>query len=543
MQKFNISVFLTLLCLILYLPGIAVVPFLDRDEPHFAQASRQMVETKDYWHIFFQDKPRHLKPPGIYWLQSLVVNLSNHKAISQTWPYRLPSVIGALFAVWLTFAFGCFLFEKKVAFLAAILLACNLLLIIEAHLAVTDAMLLATMVAMQWALAQIYITYRHNESVKWYWPTYFWIAMAAGILIKGITPLVGGLTIFALCCVDREIRWLKALRPLWGIPLLLILCVAWLIPMSKFSGHNFLWDMIKGDVIPKLAGGQQKHGMPPGYFTALFTASFWPGSLFIIPALIVAWQKRQQFIVRFLLAWIIPNWLFFELIPTKLPEYLLPVYPAIALLTAIAIHTKHLPFTGKIARILLILQPLAWLFFTLFLIWVCGYIGGWAWLSGGIIFLAAIYLLYIFYHSKCYPYAVWGIIAAACALIPIWQMVLPHLSSLWISNKVVQKIQHQQEHFLIPDPTHPLYAIGYQEPSLVFLLGTHAVVFTSLPQAIQQIHFQGQGLLLVSTQQLFNLLHLHQTYGFKCHLLATVEGFQYNRGKWVKLQLILMEAK
>src|SRR5258708_7304412 len=60
---------LCLLCLVLYAPGLAAIPPLDRDEARFAQATRQMVETGDFVRIRFQDEGRNKKPVGIYWLQ------------------------------------------------------------------------------------------------------------------------------------------------------------------------------------------------------------------------------------------------------------------------------------------------------------------------------------------------------------------------------------------------------------------------------------------------------------------------------------------
>ena len=65
--------------------------------------------------------------------------------------------------------------------------------------------------------------------------------------------------------------------------------------------------------------------------------TFWPGSLFLAPALIRGWQRHEQPSVRYLLAWIVPAWVVLELIPTKLPHYVLPLYPALALLAAGAI--------------------------------------------------------------------------------------------------------------------------------------------------------------------------------------------------------------
>src|SRR5438309_10281887 len=101
---------LAALCFALYLPGIAAIPPLDRDEARFAQASRQMLETGDFLRIRFQDEARNKKPAGIYWLQVAAVAAFSTPASAAIWPYRLPSLLGAMAAVLLTFAIGTALF-------------------------------------------------------------------------------------------------------------------------------------------------------------------------------------------------------------------------------------------------------------------------------------------------------------------------------------------------------------------------------------------------------------------------------------------------
>src|SRR5438046_9304206 len=97
---------LAALCLVLYLPGIASIPPLDRDEARFAQATRQMLESGDFLRIRFQDEARNKKPAGIYWLQAASVTVFSTPQSDAIWPYRLPSVVGALLAVLLVFAIG-----------------------------------------------------------------------------------------------------------------------------------------------------------------------------------------------------------------------------------------------------------------------------------------------------------------------------------------------------------------------------------------------------------------------------------------------------
>src|SRR5438094_194213 len=155
-------------CLFLYLPGMSAIPPLDRDEARFAQATRQMLETGDFLRIRFQDEARNKKPAGIYWLQAASVAAFSTAESTAIWPYRLPSVAGALIAALLVFAIGNALFARDtqesaprlVPFMAAVLFAAALGIVAEAHIAKTDAALLAVVVAGQGALGVIYVRAR-----------------------------------------------------------------------------------------------------------------------------------------------------------------------------------------------------------------------------------------------------------------------------------------------------------------------------------------------------------------------------------------------
>ncbi len=208
---------LTLLCLGLYLPGLVSLPVTDRDEARFVQASRQMLETHDLIAIRFQDEARNKKPAGIYWLQAASTALFSDAASDAIWPYRVPSLLGASAAALMTFGMGARLVGRKAAFVGAALLAASLGLGIEAHLAKTDAVLLACIAAAQLALARIYLDAKAGLRAPLAIALLFWAALACGILVKGpVAPLVAALTVIALTISERRARWLRDLRPVGG---------------------------------------------------------------------------------------------------------------------------------------------------------------------------------------------------------------------------------------------------------------------------------------------------------------------------------------
>src|SRR5215472_15658364 len=123
---------LLVVALLGFLPGFFSIPPIDRDEARFAQATKQMIESGEYIDIRFQDEVRYKKPVGVYWLQAGVVRaaetLGLPEARTTIWLYRIPSLIGALGAVLLTYwtalAFG----RRRVAFAAALMLSASVML-------------------------------------------------------------------------------------------------------------------------------------------------------------------------------------------------------------------------------------------------------------------------------------------------------------------------------------------------------------------------------------------------------------------------------
>ena len=100
------------------------------------------------------------------------------------------------------------------------------------------------------------------------------------ILIKGpVVPAVCIVTVIALVAWDREWRWLKSLKPLWGVPLALAIVAPWAIAISLASHGQFYQQSLGDDFAAKLAGGQEEHGAWPGYYLAVLSISFLAGRI------------------------------------------------------------------------------------------------------------------------------------------------------------------------------------------------------------------------------------------------------------------------
>jgi 4-amino-4-deoxy-L-arabinose transferase-like glycosyltransferase len=529
------------MCLLLYLPGIAAIPPLDRDEARFAQATRQMLETGDFLRIRFQDDARNNKPAGIYWLQAVAVRTFSTPAATAIWPYRVPSLLAALVAVLAIFALGAALFRdqttpRRTAAVAAVLLGCALALVAEAHIAKTDAALLAAVTVGQGVLGLAYVRTRTGRAVPVWIPVVFWSAEILAIFLKGpVGPALAIVTAATLSVADGEARWLRRLYPAFGVLALVLAVSPWLIAIERATEGRFLADAVGQDLVMKLVGVRELHGAPPFSYLLLAPASFWPGSLLLVPAMVRAWQRHDMPAERFLLAWLVPAWVFLELVPTKLPHYVLPLFPALALLAAAAlIDGVRLPAATWARRLDLTVRGL-WVVVSLALAAlliglplrfgahpaIVGILGA------GLLVALTVALL----HYRPGAAVTTGLIAALSLafVIPAALGVLPGLDRLWLSRAAAGLVARHP-----PAIGTPLVAVGYSEPSLVFLLGGNLRLTT--PRSAAET-LAGGGEALVSSREDAMFQQAVSARGLVATPVGSAPGLDYSNGQRMVLTL------
>ena len=336
-----------LVALLAGLPALMLLPPLDRDESRYAQATSQMLETGDYVDIRFQDDPRWKKPVGIYWMQAAAVAVTSSVENRDIAPYRIPSILGAMLAAAACAWAGAAMFGQRAGFLAGAMLGASFLLSTEAGIAKTDAMLCGAVTLAMAGLARIYLTSRAGEVPIRPHKLMFWLGLGLSILIKGPIGLIVVVpAMIALSVWDRDARWLKRLGWGWGLPLVALIVGPWAIAITIATDGGFWTEAIGGDLAPKITGGDEGHGVFPGFYLLIAPLLFFPATLMLPAALSAGWSRRAEPAIRFLICWLVPAWLIFELTPTKLPHYNLPTFGALALLAAAALTRP----VGKLSR-------------------------------------------------------------------------------------------------------------------------------------------------------------------------------------------------
>lgn len=548
---------LALLGLLLWLPGIVSLPALDRDESRFAQSSRQMVESGDLVDIRFGHVPRYKKPIGIYWLQAATTAIAGPITHydDRIWTYRLPSLLGAIAASWLTVWCALAIAGAEAAFLSGLLMLGTVLLTAEASIATTDAVLLACVLGVQGVLLRLYRAARESDfpaprkrTVMW-----GWAALGFGILIKG--PVVLGVAAFTLIALtgwdyweqrrkpivpeappDAPVwAWLAVLKSWRGIGLVLLLILPWLIAITIQSRGAFFEEALGNDFAAKMAGGQESHGGWPGYYLLLSAASFWPAILFVLPGILLAVSRRAEPGVRFLLAWALAWWLVVELVPTKLPHYVIDAYPPLAILAALfVLDPRPLKWLAA-ARWLAIAQfVIGAALLTAVLILAPGYFGegaGWpVYAAAGVGASLAIAGLVLAILEKNLLAVVLGFASLLVFTPALTAYVGPRLEQLWITErlKVMVEAAHQS------GDAPPVLA-GYQEPSLVFALGKDVVLGDGKGAAEASA---GTGsLALVEDEARGDFLARLAELQADAKQLGELSGMNYSRGR--KVHVIL----
>lgn len=488
-------VILFLVTLALLAPGISSLPLTDRDEALYVQASHQMLETGNWVDIRFQDEPRYKKPVGIYWIQAATAELSGYAEKAPLWVYRLPSLAGAVIMVLFTYGIAATLGTARAGVFAGLLAASTMLIGFEARIAKTDAMLCATVLAAEFALARANVDPTRAKSFPR--NALFWTAMGIGILIKGpITPLVAGLTLLFLSVKERSTTLWRSLSPVRGIVWMLLLVLPWLIAIGWISGGAFFSQAVGHDMLGKVASGQESHGAPPGVHLLVALGTFWPLSVLAPLAVVQAWKARREPAIFFLIAWALPGWIVFEAVATKLPNYVLPFMPALAVLIALLLDNGLLSPARRGWRVSVAFIAVGALLVgfglnVAFLVYQ-GY-ASWQGLVGAVVVACLGFAATRLLATGRLRSGLAATVAASAGLMLLGYVVLlPAARQIWLSDDLADALA------TVRRCEAPAVAVaGYGEPSTVFRLGT-ATVRTGASGAADAFRANGCAVAIVA---------------------------------------------
>ena len=528
--------FAALVALIAGLPGLFAMPPLDRDESRFAQATAQMLETDDLVVIRFQDQPRFKKPVGIHWLQAASVTAFSAAEDRGIWAYRIPSLLGAMLAAAACAWGAASLLGPRTGLLAGGILGATILLSTEAFIAKTDAALCGFTTLAMAALMRIYAAQLKGETVNRWTKLAFWVGLAMGVLIKGpVGLMVVVLSVLMLTLWDRKAGWLKDLGWSWGLILMAAIVLPWATMITVATDGAFWSTAVAGDLAPKLAGGQESHGAPFGVYALAAFLLVFPGTLLLPAGVVQGWTQRKDAGIRFAVCWLVPTWLVFEILPTKLVHYTLPAVPALAILMAAALRAP----LGNVSRVIgAVLSALAGVLFA-------GLVGYLYKAHGdpsdlpvtiltALLFLTAGVVGAILVMRKTAATALVAAgaigIAAHAALVGLF---VPRLEPLLLAPRLEKALERAD---LAPrgGAPGPVAVTGYSEPSMVFLLGTTTELTD--PAGAAQAVAEGRPAVVEGRQEKAFQAAM-AVAGQAVRPAGVVEGFDYSDGDKERLTL------
>ena len=323
-----------------------MLPLIDRDEPRFAEASREMIQRGDYVVPHFNNQLRLDKPPLTYWAQVA----SYHVFGENDFAARFPSAIAAaLLAVTIPFR-GLRMGGERFGWRAAVIFTLCLQTFIHAKAAVADMWLALFVSTAHWSglellrdglteSPQAHKPEMHHRINRWWFS--FYISLALGFLAKGPIAWVPLLTVGSTIFYAPNLQLARRFKFGRGILLMLAVVAAWGIPALVWTNGEFLRIGIGRHVIGRSLGAMEGHGwnslggyilLLPFYFVTVFV-SFFPWSI-KLPSLVRDLRHKRDNIDRYLLSGISIIFIIFSLIKTKLPHYTLPAFGMLALLLA-----------------------------------------------------------------------------------------------------------------------------------------------------------------------------------------------------------------
>ncbi len=554
---------LSVIFLCLAIAGLSTLPVIDRDEARFAQASVQMAESGDLLNIRYQDEARNKKPAGIYWLQTMTIKMFSSEGDRKLWAQRIPSVIGALLALLATYWGGTKLIGREAAFIGSLALSLSVLLVFEAHIAKTDA-LLCGLAATCFAVLAIIRSRPPKDLSLWkadleVWV--FWIAFGLAVLVKGpVVPVLIALTLTTLLIWERRGNGIKQLVNIPAIVVSLLLFIPWTIAIGLATDGAFFADSLGNDLGGKLVTAQEKHSGLPGYHLSLIGLTLWPGSIFIIPGLILAFRTLKNDkktpsplakSMRLCLAWIVPFWVLLELIPTKLPHYTLPLFPPLCLLIGLACLALLKGTDKRIARFIggLVFILLATLIITALLTAKVRFGTEAAMMStfllalfGGIIAISAGIGMWF----NQFKFAlISGAVAAFTFNLLAYAFILPDLADLRLADRVEAALS--EKGVALPRFNGSvIQAVNFTEPSLIYRLGKETRLGGQIDLNAEETWEEGRIFIvdiLENQGEAFENFMTQSRDNKAClDTLSEIKGMNYSRGDYVNLNIMRVIA-
>ncbi len=306
------TILLFILVSLAYLTQLGSYGLLEPDEGRYAEIAREMVEPGGDWIVpHLNGIPHFQKPPLFYWLTAISFRFFGLNEFAA----RLPVALSALGALLLATSIARKLYGMGEARLTLMILASSALFAALGRIVTPD------MTMTFWITAAVACLVRSNDRIFWGW--LFFVCAGLGFLTKG--P-VAFLVPFSAALAYRnsvKIPWL------WGLPIALLIGLSWFLVLSaRIPGLADYF--LHHELLDRFGSATHGRSRPFWFFVPVTFAGFFPWTFFAIAKLPGAWRKRAS-IPPLYIGWVAIPFVVLSLSGSKLPTYVLPLFPGLAI--------------------------------------------------------------------------------------------------------------------------------------------------------------------------------------------------------------------
>jgi 4-amino-4-deoxy-L-arabinose transferase-like glycosyltransferase len=526
-----------------YLFMITRTTLWDRDEPRFARASVEMLETGNYLFPTFNGQLRAHKPILVYWLMSLSIRLFGNTEFA----CRFWSALGTAISCLLTFFIGKRLFGFREGLWSMVILASSVMMLAVGTMATADSSTLPFILA-----AMTAFTYAMTSKWYHYHTVLIGILMGLGMLDKGpigLLPLPVMLITLWLARKEKDyIDFIKkSLTVSEALGIAIIIFLSWAIPANRATNGQFLSIFIGKHVITRMLHPLEHHGgnfllyLP--YYLPVIVGGFFPW-IIVLPGAFSALAGNRLGMKpskNLLLSWTISIVVIMSLAATKLPHYIIFIWPALALPSAAVIVAFQKGYLSK--SDLRWLRRGNWFFVPVGLFAGVGLIVVPFFLQiSGLLIPAAICGIILLlttslganhlYHNRAVKAAKLAFVGVVAFYIPYIFGVLPVIESIKVAPAIAKAI-NQAAPFNTSVAT---YEFG--EPSLNYYLGRNLQELSDQKEVVAWIQQQKEPAVLVIPISEYE--EIKQNRGeLPARVIFSKKGFNYSKGKTVELLALL----
>ncbi|HTV62212.1 MAG TPA: glycosyltransferase family 39 protein [Verrucomicrobiae bacterium] len=315
------------------------------DEGRYAEIAREMLETGNWLvpHLWYL--PHLDKPPLTYWLVAASMDLFGRNE----WAVRLPLALAGISGVWAAFRLGNSMGGRRVGTWSALILQSSLLYFVMARMLTTDIFLTQFIAWAIYFFWRSWLALKNQESAgREFLPWHLagWVAVALAFLVKGPIALAIPMVAFAVLMIVRwrGIQRRKLLIAGWlgGLALFFVLVAPWFLEVFRREPGSAHY-MILGQAAGHFLGTTIKNRTgSPFYFFGILAVGLLPWTILLG----LLWRRSESARDERLLlnTWAVFTFVLFSCSHAKLPAYILPIFPALAVLIALKF------FGGKSAK-------------------------------------------------------------------------------------------------------------------------------------------------------------------------------------------------